>query len=160
MDGTVTGVPLDSVARTIQMALTPVFLLTGIATLLNVVSTKLGRVHDLMRRLAAQLDEVPPGEVKRALNLRRLRLRRRSTILVGALVSGTLAGTSTCGAILTFFVGALRDRSAATVLFVLFGLAVVCTTGSLLAFLVEALLSWLGLELEAAPLGPARDPGA
>ena len=160
MDGTVTGVPLDSVARTIQMALTPVFLLTGIATLLNVLSTKLGRVNDLIRRLAAQLDEVPPGEAKQTLNLRRLRLRRRSTILVAALVSGTLAGTSTCGAILTFFVGALRDRSAATVLFVLFGLAMVCTTGSLLAFLVETLLSWFGLELEAAPSGPAREPDA
>ena len=32
---------LESVAKIIQMALTPVFLLTGLATLLNVFSTRL-----------------------------------------------------------------------------------------------------------------------
>ena len=33
-------VPLDSVAHVIQVALTPVFLLSGIGTLLNVINTR------------------------------------------------------------------------------------------------------------------------
>jgi hypothetical protein len=36
------NLPLDTVAHIIQVALTPVFLLSGIATLLNVFSTRLG----------------------------------------------------------------------------------------------------------------------
>ena len=38
------GITLTSVAHIIQTALTPVFLLTGLATLLNVFSTRLARV--------------------------------------------------------------------------------------------------------------------
>lgn len=41
-----TGLGLDTIAHIIQVALTPVFFLTGIATLLNVFSTRLGRVSD------------------------------------------------------------------------------------------------------------------
>ena len=38
--------PLDSVAHVIQVALTPIFLLSGIAALLNVFSARLARVAD------------------------------------------------------------------------------------------------------------------
>src|SRR3954471_13485998 len=41
-----TGTGVDTVAHIIQAALTPVFLLSGIATLLNVFSTRLVRVAD------------------------------------------------------------------------------------------------------------------
>src|SRR5690242_11924667 len=39
---------LDLVAHVIQVALTPIFLLSGIATLLNVFATRLARVADLV----------------------------------------------------------------------------------------------------------------
>ena len=42
--------PLDLVAHVIQVALTPIFLLSGIATLLNVFSTRLARVADLIAK--------------------------------------------------------------------------------------------------------------
>lgn len=156
MGGIFVDAPLDSIAHIIQTALTPVFLLTGIATLLNVLSTRLGRVNDLMRNVAGLLGADATGEAARILHLRLRRLRRRSTVLVAAMVSGALAGTSTCGAILALFVGALRDRGAATVLFVLFGAAVVCTTGLLAALLAETVLSWRWLPLEAAPPSGTR----
>lgn len=150
MDGQLMGAPLDSVAHIIQTALTPVFLLTGVATLLNVLSGRLGRVNDLMRRVADQLDDVAPGEGARVLRLRLTLLQKRSAVLVVAMVSGALGGAATCGAILALFVGALRDRAAAAVLFAFFGLAVACTTGTLVAFLVETLLSARGFRAEAA----------
>jgi len=149
----VADAPLDSIAHIIQTALTPVFLLTGVATLLNILSTRLARVSDLMRAVAAL-----PAADARVLHLRLLRLRRRSAVLVAAMVSGTLAGAFTCGAILTLFVGALRDRGAASVLFALFGAAVACTTGALGALLVETLLSWRGLGLEVAAPGAEQVP--
>ena len=43
------GSALDTIAHIIQVALTPVFLLSGIATLLNVFSTRLSRVGDRRR---------------------------------------------------------------------------------------------------------------
>lgn len=151
--------PLDSIAHIVQTALTPVFLLTGLATLLNMLSVRLARVNDLMRKVAGLLDDAPPGDAGRhVLHLRLARLQRRSTTLVVAMVLGALAGASTCGAILTLFVGALRDRGAASVLFALFGLAVIGTTASLVALLMETVLSWRGLRLEAAPSGARHVP--
>jgi hypothetical protein len=42
-----------NVTRVIQLALTPVFLLTAVAALLNVFSTRLGRVADRVDLLSA-----------------------------------------------------------------------------------------------------------
>jgi|GEM_PF-3951299 len=51
-----TGSPLDTIAHIIQVALTPVFLLSGIATLLNVFSTRLSRVGDRVEAATKALE--------------------------------------------------------------------------------------------------------
>jgi hypothetical protein len=55
--------PLDMVAHIIQVALTPVFLLSGIATLLNVFSTRLARVADRVDQITKGLEDTDAGEV-------------------------------------------------------------------------------------------------
>ena len=60
---------LDSVAHIIQVALTPVFLLSAIGTLLNVFATRLARVADRVDLLSQQLETAeaevgwPPGGI-------------------------------------------------------------------------------------------------
>jgi hypothetical protein len=49
------GSDQSSVTRVIQLALTPAFLLTAVAALLNVFSTRLGRVADRVDLLSADL---------------------------------------------------------------------------------------------------------
>jgi hypothetical protein len=144
---------LDSVAHVIQVALTPVFLLSGIAALLNVFSTRLGRVSDRVDQLAQQLAGADP-EAARRISVQLAYQRRRSWILDGAVVLGALAGVATCGATLTLFVGALRDRAGASILFLLFGGAVMCTLGALAAFMVEMLIAGHGLRQEAQRHAP------
>ena len=151
MGSLVAGTPLDNVAHIIQTSLAPVFLLSGVATLINTLATRLARISDLMQRVATQLDGASSGSDKaQLLQIRLTRLQQRNTVLVIAMVSGTVAGASTCTAILTLFVGALSDRGTASVLFALFGIAVVCTTGALVALLAEIVLAWHGLRAEAA----------
>src|SRR4051812_27999182 len=144
---------LDSVAHVIQVALTPIFLLSGIAALLNVFSTRLGRVSDRVDQLAQQAIGADPHEARR-ISAQLAFQRRRSQILDVAVVLGALAGGATCGATLTLFVGALRDRAGASVLFLLFGLAVLATLGALMAFVCEMLLAGRGLR-EATEQRPA-----
>ena len=145
------GTPLDNIAHIIQTSLAPVFLLSGVATLINTLATRLARISDLMQRVATQLDAASLGSDKaQLLQIRLTRLQQRNTVLVAAMVSGTVAGASTCSAILTLFVGALSDRGTASVLFALFGIAVVCTTGALVALMAEIVLAWRGLRAEAA----------
>lgn len=150
MSGISTSTPLDNIAHIVQTALTPVFLLTGVATLLNTLATRLGRVSDLMQRISERLDTAPTGSSDAKLLYRRLSwLQRRNAVLIAAMVSGTTAGAATCGAILVLFVGALRDQGRAAVLFAFFGVAVLCTTGTLIGFLAETVLAWHGLRGDA-----------
>lgn len=131
---------LDDVAHLIQVALTPVFLLTGIGTLINVFSTRLARVADQVDRIAQAVEEAEDD--RKAAQQARLRsLRRRSVALDIAVILGAVGGAATCCAVLTLFVGALRDAAVAGALYGFFGLAIVCTIGALTAFLFEMLLA-------------------
>ena len=138
---------VDSVAHVIQVALTPVFLLSGIASLLSVLSTRLARVADRVDALAEQLEAAGPVDSRR-LRLRLAYLRRRSHVLDAAVIMGTLGGVATSCAGLFLFVGTLRDRPGAA-LFVAFGLALLFTMGALVAFLIEMLLASRGLRDQA-----------
>jgi cytochrome c biogenesis protein CcdA len=138
---------VDSVAHVIQVALTPVFLLSGIASLLRVLSTRLARVADRVDALAEQLESGGPVDGDR-LRLRLAYLRRRSHVLDAAVMMGTLGAVATSCAGLLLFVGTLRDRPGIA-LFVAFGLALLFTMGALVAFLIEMLLASRGLRDQA-----------
>ena len=79
---------VDSVAHVIQVALTPVFLLSGIASLLGVLSTRLGRVADRVDSLAERLEAAEPAE-RSTLQTRLTYLQRRSHVLDAAVMMGT-----------------------------------------------------------------------
>jgi len=139
---------VDSVAHIIQVALTPVFLLSGVASLLSVLSTRLARVADRVDALAEKI-ELAGAEERLRLTRRLTFLRRRSHILDAAVMMGTLAGVATSVAALLLFVGTLRDRAGVS-LFFAFGLALVLTVGALTAFLIEMLVASRGIRDQAA----------
>jgi hypothetical protein len=124
---------LDEAARIVQLALTPVFLLSGTATLLAVFATRLARVADRVHVLTEQ---------QRAHNDAELRLlHHRSRVLDIAVVLAALGGGLTCASVLVLFLGELRETGAAQMLFLLFGGAILLTMCSLGAFVVEMLLT-------------------
>ena len=127
-----TGNTLDTAAHVVQFALTPIFLLAGIASLLNVFTTRLGRIadraHQLLRDPRCSRTE-----------LRRLNLRSR--ILDGAVLFAAASGALTCCAALTMFLGALKQVAWGAVLFTAFGGALVCAIAALTAFSIETILS-------------------
>ena len=137
------------------MALTPVFLLSGIATLLNVFSTRLARVADRVDAVSKALESADPDQAK-VLAVQLAYLHRRSLALDVAL--GAISGAATCGAVLALFVGALREATVASVLFALFGLAIFCALGAICAFTAEMLMASTGIRGEAAASRRARRP--
>ena len=116
MPGSIDTVPLDSIAHVIQVALTPVFLLSGIAALLNVFNTRLARVSDHVSHTADLLAADPQGEDAALMRSHIRRLRRRVLALDAAIVLAALGGATTCGAAFTLFVGATRNANTALVL--------------------------------------------
>jgi uncharacterized protein DUF2721 len=131
-------------AHVVQLALTPVFLLSGNAALLNVFATRLSRVADQADAVAEQ-----PAETRgRDARLRVLRWRSRA--LDWAVLLGGIAGVQTCGTVLVLFFGAVLGKDAAGLLFLLFGAAIVFTMGALAAFVAEMLLASGGVRRRVA----------
>lgn len=123
---------VDAAAHVVQLALTPIFLLTGIASLLNVFSTRLGRISDQVEKLTSEGKPSP----------RRLsRLQLRSKALDIAVLLAAIAGALTCAAAMTLFVGEIKTGGAGRVLFGLFGCALICSIMALAAFSLEMILA-------------------
>jgi len=143
------GSPLDTIAHIIQVALTPVFLLSGIATLLSVFSTRLARVADRTHAVTSEMASADEQQV-RVLNAELAFLHRRSIALDVAVILGALGGAATCGAVLTLFLGSLSNATVASILFLLFGGAVVCALGAIAAFTAEMLMAGIGMRAQLA----------
>jgi hypothetical protein len=137
----------EAVAHVIQVALTPVFLLTGIAGLLAVFATRLGRVADRVDRLAERWHE---SEDDDELLRKLLFLKKRTYVLDVAVVLGALAGVAICAAALTLFLGAMRNQLGAELLFALFGLCLICTLGALSAFCTEMIMANVSVRREVS----------
>jgi hypothetical protein len=89
-------------ARAIQLALTPVFLMTGIAGLLNVMTGRLSRIVDRGRHLTeTPIEEILLSPLQRAFELRSLERRRRLAAM--AITTCTLAALLTCLVIVVLF---------------------------------------------------------
>ncbi len=130
---------LEGAAHVVQLALTPVFLLSGTATLLSVFAARLARVADRVDALAQETKDPIRDELLAV-------LRRRSHFLDVAVVMSALAGGLTCTAVLVLFLGEVRGTAAARLLFLSFGGAIALTMASLTAFVVEMLLAARGVR--------------
>lgn len=139
-------VSLDGVVHIIQTALTPVFLLSGVAALLNVFATRLGRVADRIDQLTAE-SRTCDAERRTAMESDIEALRRRSHVLDWAVVLGAISATATCAAILMLFLASLLKAGAAAWLLIgLFGSAIITTVGAVAAYGAEMLMASRGLR--------------
>jgi hypothetical protein len=137
------------VAHIIQVSLTPIFLLTALGTLLSVFSLRLARVADKVDSISEATKGASDDEI-RMLSRQLVHYRHRSLALDVAIVLAGIGGAATCASVLTLYVGALRDITAATILFALFGLAILCAIGAITAFTVEMLISSVGIRNKVA----------
>lgn len=147
------GEDLGAVAHVIQTALTPVFLLSGIGTLLNVFNQRLSRVSDHFEHLCGML---PTCDARAAARVRRhmARLSRRRLALDATVLLAACAGAATCAAAFALFLVTLRESGGGVLLEWLFGVSLLCTIASLGAFIVDTVLAWHGLRID----GPMPRP--
>jgi len=132
---------IESIANVIQLAVAPVFLLAGIAGLLNVLSVRLGRAVDRVRVVETRLGKEPHAEHVSILQAEisalwsRVRLANWS---IRMFVAGALV---VCLVIVSLFFSELAqfNMSAAIVVFFL-GAMLLLITG-LILFLIEVSIS-------------------
>jgi hypothetical protein len=128
------------IARVIQMALAPAFLLTGVASLLNVFATRLTRIVDRTRILEVRVE--PGGDAPAELEI----LRRRGELVRWSITMGTGAALFVTLVIGVAFLGFLLTVNFAVVVAGLFVAAMAALTLALGFFLREVTLAVGTLE--------------
>lgn len=131
--------PISDISHVIQLAVAPVFLLTAIATMINAMNTRLGRIVDRRRLIEDRLRaaNVPMS----AETLDELRaLARRSHLAYLGILYAVLAALLVCLVVAGAFIGALISVSLAKTVAVLFILAMCSMIVALGMFLREVYL--------------------
>ena len=144
---------LNTIAHVIQTALTPVFPLSGIGTLLNVFNQRLARVSDHYEHLN-DLAKTAESEALAGLLRHLARLSRRRLALDASVALTACAGACTCAAAFALFLVTLKDSDGGAALVWLFGGALCCTIAALASFIVDTILAWHGLRMD----GPIPRP--
>jgi hypothetical protein len=144
------------VATAIQLALAPVFLLTGIAGLLSVVSGRLSRIVDRGRALSeGRSASLSAAEVE--VELQVLERRRRWTAV--AMAACTIAALLVCMVIAALFVQAMFSAPLAKAIGALFTGAMLALVVGLAFFMREVHLGTtnrIRIRRNDSPLGSMR----
>jgi len=131
---------IAGITQVIQLAIAPVFLLTAIGTLIIVLTNRLGRAVDRSRVLEDRLPSVQAteaGAVRAELHL----LARRIRLVYLAISLAVLSALFVCLLIAGAFAGAFVVTDLTRLVAVLFVLAILALTGSLVVFLREIFLA-------------------
>ncbi len=132
---------ITDITHAIQLAVAPVFLLTAIATLINVLNARLGRTIDRRRLIEKMMFDSADNPLRvevlrseRALQVHRLH------VIYWAILSAVASALLICLVIVGAFVGALMTIEVSRIIAVLFILAVVSMIFALMLFLREVFL--------------------
>ena len=144
--------PALDIAHVIQQAVAPVFLLSGVAAMLNVLTSRLARVIDRARQFEREYHDLPSVDERQAIRNRLAILSRRSRLINLAITLCTVCALLICLVIVTLFVAALMDVSGSRWIAGLFITAMLALIGGLVAFLREIFIATASVRID-----PPRD---
>jgi hypothetical protein len=142
---------IADIGQAIQLAVAPVFLLTGVGATLNVLATRIGRIIDRARVMEGSLggattDDANEIRERLAVLSRRAKYVNRSIVLTvssGILVSLVVAA---------LFVSATLKADLSLPIAVAFVLALLCLATALLFFLREVFIATESLRFGSKPV--------
>jgi len=132
---------IADIAHAIELAVAPVFLLTGIAGILTVLSTRLSRITDRARVLETRLLEEEEEEIKQRLQKESKVLWHRVKLTNSAISLCTSAALLVCMVIAVIFLGHYSVLNLSSVISILFVGAMLVLIVGLLMFLREVHLA-------------------
>jgi hypothetical protein len=142
-----TDQPFPLIAHAIQLAIAPVFLLTGIAALLGVMANRLARVIDRARFLEQQ-HKAMDGEARRQARNEMVDLERRRHLASWSITFCTTAALLVCLVIVTLFVEEFFSANLRWAAGAFFVCAMVALIGGLFSFLREVYLATHSIRID------------
>lgn len=140
--------PAD-VARIIQLAVAPVFLLSGVGVTLTLFTNRLARIVDRARLLEDRLAENPHVDLHEALAV----LAQRARYINYAIALGTISGVLVTTTVILLFSTALLGNNLTLLIAAVFSAAMLTLTASLLVFFFEVRYATSRLRIGGRPRG-------
>jgi hypothetical protein len=137
---------VSTIAQTIQLSLSPVFMLTGIGALLNVLVGRMARVVDRVRDLE-KLHPLSSGPDRERYVAELRILDRRIRVINFGLFLAVSSAVMTCLVVAQLFVAELIGLHIATIVALTFTLAMLLLIAALVSFIVEVRTSLLAVKV-------------
>jgi len=137
------------IAHLIQSSVAPVFLLSGVAATLGVLTNRLSRIVDRARLLEEQLAG-HPGEAPH-LHRDLAVLARRAHYINIAISLSTIAALLVALVVVTLFANAFLGSELAALIALLFVGAMVCLSAAYVAFFIEVRVAVAALRIGIGP---------
>jgi hypothetical protein len=135
-----------AVAHAIQLAVAPVFLLSGIGAMLAVMTSRLGRIIDRARDLEERLVDASP-EFFSTLQSDLKMLSQRAKLIYSAIALCTTTALLVCAVIAFLFLSAFLQFDASVVVALLFIVAMSTFVLGLVWFLREIYVGTISLRI-------------
>lgn len=132
------------IAQLIQLAVTPIFLLSGVGVILGVLTNRLARVVDRARRLEEAALDGDHSEERRS---QLAALARRAGLMNRAITLSTICALLVALVVVTLFLSAFFDFDLSTPIALMFIIAMLSLIGALLLFLREVVLAIRSLRI-------------
>jgi hypothetical protein len=133
------------IAHLIQSSVAPVFLLSGVAGTLGVLTNRLSRIVDRARNLEAQL-ETHPGKAGQ-LHADLAVLSRRAEYINVAISLSTIAALLVALVVVTLFANAFLGSELSVLIAMLFVGSMVCLSAAYVAFFIEVRVAVASLRI-------------
>ncbi len=140
------GLNAAAVGHAIQLAVAPVFLITGIGAMLGVLANRLGRIVDFTRSLEARLSasgEKERNEIHRQLAV----LSKRARFIYTAISLSAMCALLICALIVILFPEVFLSLEMPSLIGVLFIIAMLAFIATLYCFLREIYLATANLRI-------------
>jgi len=137
------------IVHLIQVAVAPVFLLSGVGVTLGVLTNRLARIVDRARSLESIF--TAEGTRAESTNASLRVLARRAHYINIAIALCTVSALLVSLVVMSLFASAFVTVNLSAAIAIEFVLAMICLTGSFLAFLVEVRLATGSLRIGAPP---------
>lgn len=136
--------PMD-IAHLVQSSVAPVFLLSGVAATLGVLTNRLARIVDRGRTLEQRLEGHP--SMAQPLRADLAVLAKRARLINVAISLCTIAALLVALVVVTLFANAYASAGLGPAIALLFVSAMVCLSAAFIAFFIEVRLATKALRL-------------
>ena len=132
---------INDLAHIIQIVVAPIFMLTGIAGFLNVMSGRLGRIVDRARIMERRVSTIKNLEILALSEAELKNLWRRIKLINGSIGMCTASALFVCSVVISLFLGGFWNFDLSLMIVGMFIIALCLLIYALLLFLKEVQLA-------------------